>query len=239
MMVQPRIDLRMKRDALLASPLFREMQPEELNEILGFAHERHIAKGTTIFRKGDSGSFMMALLIGRVRVGNVSQDGKEITLNVIGPGEVLGEIALLDGDPRSADAVALEDITFIVVERRDFMPFLRRHPPLMERLLTVLCERLRRTSLALEEVALFDLPARLARALVKLASDYGRAVPDDEGGGVRIGLKLSQRDISTLVASSRESVNKQLRVWREGRFIDQREGHIVLINTAGLRALYE
>ena len=231
-----RIDARMKRDALLASAFFRAMRPEEVDAILAFASERRLSRGTTIFSKGAPGSSLMAVLAGRVRIGTVSAEGKEVTLNVIGPGEIFGEIALLDGKPRSADAMAVEDTTVLVVERRDFLPFLLRHGALVERLLGVLCDRLRRTSGALEELALFDLPARLARVLVKLADDYGRA---DPAGGVRIGLKLSQRDLSTLVASSRESVNKQLRVWRETGALDLREGHLVLARPQELAALTE
>ncbi len=230
----PRIDIAMKREALLASPFFRPMSVPELDEIIGFASERRYAKGATIFSKHDDGSSMMAVLAGRVRIGAVSADGKEVMLNVIGPGEIFGEIALLDGKPRSADAVALEDTTLMVVERRHFLPFLFRNEGMVERLLAVLCDRLRRTSLALEEIALFDLPARLARVLTKLAEDYGRPA----GGGVRIDLKLSQRDLSTLVASSRESVNKQLRVWRENGTIDQQQGYLVVLRPQALEALY-
>ena len=108
----------------------------------------------------------------------------------------------------------------------------------MERLLVVLCDRLRRTSLALEEIALFDLPSRLARVLTKLAEDYGRPVAGEQGGGTKIDLKLSQRDLSTLVASSRESVNKQLRAWRENGTIGQRDGHLVVLKPQELEALF-
>ena len=226
----------MKRDALLSSPFFRSMRPEELDDIVAFATERRYARGETVISKGDPGSSMMAILAGRIRIGNVSQDGKEVTLNVIGPGEIFGEIALLDGKPRSADGVALEATTVLVVERRDFMPFMLRHEGLVERLLVVLCDRLRRTSIALEEIALFDLPARLARLLIKLAADYGRPAV---GGGERIDMKLSQRDLSTLVASSRESVNKQLRIWREEGALDLVDGHIILRRPETLRTLYE
>jgi hypothetical protein len=99
----------------------------------------------------------------------------------------------------------------------------------------VLCDRLRRTSGALEEIALFDLPAGLARLLVKLAADYGKP---HEGGGIRIGMKLSQRDLSSLVASTRESINKQLRIWRQAGTIDLVDNHIVLLQPQNLRALY-
>jgi CRP-like cAMP-binding protein len=176
---------------------------------------------------------MLAVLRGRVRVSAVSADGREITLNTISPGEVVGEIALLDGKPRSADATAIEETTALVVERRQFLPFLRQNEDLYLRLLAVLCDRLRRTSLALEGIALFDLPARLARLLLKLAEDYGRPV----NGGTRIDMKLSQRDLSTLVASSRESVNKQLRVWRDEGVVLVDEGYLILCRPAALQHL--
>lgn len=230
-----RIDLRMKRDTLLTSPFFRPMRPDELDQILGLATEIRAAKGAAVFGKGDAGDSMMAVLAGRVRIGAISPDGKEVTLNVIGPGEIFGEIALLDGKPRSADATAIEDSVLMVLERRHFMPFLLRHDDLVERMLVVLCDRLRRTSLALEEIALFDLPVRLARLLVKLADDYGRPVED----GLRIDLKLSQRDLSTLVASTRESVNKQLRTWNRDGVLAQQDGYMVLRNPEALHALAE
>jgi CRP-like cAMP-binding protein len=228
-----RLERSAKRAALLASPLFAAMQPEELDEILKFALDRRARRGQTIFQRGDEGSSLMAVLRGRVRISSVSGDGKELTLNVINPGEIFGEIALLDGQPRSADAVAIEDTVLLVVERRYFLPFLRHKEDLCLRLLAVLCSRLRRTSTALEEIALFDLPVRLARVLLKLAEDYGRP----GSTGTRIDLKLSQRDLSNLVAASRESVNKLLRTWRENGTVELEDGFIVLRRPVGLRAL--
>jgi CRP/FNR family cyclic AMP-dependent transcriptional regulator len=229
----PRLERDVKRTALLASPLFQAMQQTELDEILRFASERRVRRGQTIFQRGDNGSSLMAVLRGRVRISSFSGDGKEVTLNVINPGEIFGEIALLDGQSRSADAAAIEDTLLLVVERRHFVPFLRQNEDLFLRLLAVLCSRLRRTSMALEEIALFDLPVRLARVLLKLAEDYGRTGTD----GTRIDLKLSQRDLSNLVASSRESVNKQLRIWRESGAVDMEDGFIVLRRPAELKRL--
>jgi CRP-like cAMP-binding protein len=222
-----------KRAALTSSPLFQAMKPGELDEIVKLSSEKRWPRGATIFQKGDEGSSMMAVLGGRVRVSAVSADGREITLNVISPGEIFGELALLDGKPRSADATAVEETTLLVVERKQFLPFLKQNDDLYLRLLAVLCDRLRRTSLALEGIALFDLPARLARLLLKLAEDYGRPCPQ----GTRIDMKLSQRDLSTLVASSRESVNKQLRIWREDKVVLFDEGYLVLCRPAELQAL--
>ncbi len=228
-----RLERNARRAALQGSPLFDDMRPEELDEILKLATERRFRRGQTIFQRGDNGSSLMAVLRGRVRISSVSGDGKELTLNVINQGEIFGEIALLDGEPRSADATAIEDTLLLVVERRQFLPFLAQNQSLFLRLLAVLCARLRRTSTALEEIALFDLPVRLARVLLKLAQDYGRPGT----AGTRIDLKLSQRDLSNLVAASRESVNKQLRAWREAGTVDQEDGFIVLRRPADLRRL--
>ena len=178
----------------------------------------------------------MAVLSGRVKISSVSAEGKEVTLNVINQGEIFGEIALLDGKRRSADATAVEDTLLLVVERRHFLPFVRNNDDLYLRLLSVICDRLRRTSLALEELALFDLPARLARVLLKMADDYGRPAT---GSGVRIDMKLSQRDLSTLVASTRESVNKQMQAWRKDGVVDMDAGYIVLRRADDLQMLVE
>ena len=223
------------REALLKSPLFQAMTPEELDGTLKLAIDRRYPRGSLIFQKGDEGSSLMAVLQGRVKISSVSSEGKEITLNVIHQSEIFGEIALLDGKRRSADATASEDTLLLVVERRHFLPFLRQNDDLYLRLLAVLCERLRRTSMALEELALFDLPARLARVLLKMAEDYGRPAV----GGVRIDVKLSQRDLSTLVASTRESVNKQMQSWRRDGVVDMDAGHIVLCRSHELHMLVE
>lgn len=228
--------MQLKREALLSNALFQSMRGPEIDDVIAHSTERRVARGTLIFSKGDLGSSMMAVLSGRVRVGTQSAEGKEITLNEIRPGEVFGEIALLDGKARSADALAVEDTLLMVVERKHFLPLLMRHEGLVERLLIVLCDRLRRTSLALEEIALANLPARLARVLCKLAEDYGR--PSSEGG-VRIEMKLSQRDLANLVASTRESVNKQLKVWRTTGSVSLDEGYYSLRRPGDLRALFE
>ena len=228
-----KLDRDIRRSALLASELFQAMRPAELDETLKLASERRFRRGQAIFQKGDNGSSMMAVLRGRVRVSSVSSEGKEVTLNVINPGQVFGEIALLDGEPRSADCTAIEDTLLLVVERRQFLPYMTSNPDLTLRMIGVLCRKLRRASNALEELALFDLPGRLARVLLNLAQDYGR--PDQ--GGTRIDLKLSQRDLSNLVASSRESVNKQLRAWRESGTVDLQNGYLVLCRPAELRRL--
>ena len=220
-----------RREALLSSALFQAMRPEEFDGILRAATDRRYRRGQTIFQKDDEGSSMMAVLSGRVRIGAMSPEGKEITLNMISAGEVFGELALLDGKPRSADATAFEDVHLLVIERRHFVPYLEGDKDLALRLLSVLCERLRNTSETLSDFVMFDLPVRLGRTLIKLARDYGTPV----GPAVRIGIKLSQNDLSRLVAATRESVNKQMRVWEDEGLVVKEGGLLIVKNLDALK----
>jgi CRP/FNR family cyclic AMP-dependent transcriptional regulator len=217
-------DRARQRLALLNCPLFAAIPPAGQERILDLASERSAQRGQIIFQKGDTDSSMMAVLRGSVRISSGSPDGKEVILNTIGTGEVFGEIALLDGKPRSADATAAEDCTLLVVERRHFLPFLLENQDLMLQMLAVLCQRLRQTSDALGDMVMLDMPGRLARLLVRLADAHGSATPQ----GIRIDFKLSQHDIGTRVASSRESVNKQLHIWRDAGWLSLDRGYIIL-----------
>jgi len=211
------------------------MRAGELDELIAMSSERRVAKAALVFSKGDPGSFMITVLQGRLRVLSTSRDGREVTLNIVAPGEVVGQISLLDGKPRSADAVAVEETIMMVTERRYFLPFLEAHPDFALRLLLVLCGRLRKAFGALEDIALFDLPARLARLLLELAETQGEAT----AAGTRISGRLSQRELANLVFSSRESVNKQLRIWREAGVLTTASGHIIILDPASLQGTFE
>jgi CRP-like cAMP-binding protein len=156
-------------------------------------------------------------------------------LNTIRTGEVFGEMALLDGRPRSADATAAEDCELMVIERKHFLPYLLSNQDLVLRMLAMLCQRLRQTSDALGDLVMLDLPGRLARLLLRLADDHGSTTQS----GVRIEFKLSQRDIGTRVASTRESVNKQLQVWRDAGWVSLDRGYITLRQPERFRQMCE
>jgi CRP-like cAMP-binding protein len=222
-----------KREMLRQVPLFQDLRPAEIEQVLGFSAEQRVARGTLLFQRGDPGSSMMVLLLGRVRISAVSAEGKEITLNVIEAGGIFGEIALLDGKERTADATAVEDSVLLVIERSQFLPFLQRNEDLILRMMALLCTKLRSTSTTLEEIATLPLPARLASVLLKLAGEYGAHTP----AGELIRMKLSQRDISSLVAATRESVNKQLRQWREEGVLTESGGYLVIRSIEALRRL--
>jgi CRP-like cAMP-binding protein len=220
--------------ALLAQHfVLAQLTPAELDRVVAMAGERQFANGKVIFQKGDPGTSLMAVLSGRVRISAFSEDGKEIILNIIEPGQVFGEIALLDGKERTADAIAMGPTTLLVLDRREFIPFLERNPKIAIRLLEVLCERVRRTSEMVESVAFLDFGARLARLLLRLADTHGEETDD----GVRIGLKLSQTDLGNLIASTRESVNRQLNAWSEEGVVALERGLITILDRDALEDL--
>ncbi len=219
---------RTSADALAptANSLLGALSAEERRQVLAQAITRIYPRGATLLRRGDPAGAMIMVTQGRVRIGVSSEEGREVTLGILGPGDVLGEMALLDGQARSADAVALEDCTVQVLERGRFLRLLRETPDLALRLLAVLTERLRRANLALEDIALLSLEGRLARLLTRLANDYGKPAG---GRQIRIEVKLSQKDLSALVGGSREKVNRQLRVWEEDGTIGKEQGYLVLL----------
>jgi CRP-like cAMP-binding protein len=222
-----------KRALLADHPLFGQLVPEELERLVAYMRlVRHPAR-TVLFRKGDPGTHMVVVVRGRIKVCTHSEDGKELVLNLINPGEVVGEIALLDGSDRTADAVTLTDSDLLILERRDFIPFLQRHPDSCMRLFAVLCERLRKTSELLEEALFLEGSSRLAKRLVHLAEVFGKPVP----GGVKIDISLSQQQLGNMVGMSRESMNKQLKQWRREGLIRIEDGHYVLTDLDAMRDL--
>ncbi|UEM18861.1 Crp/Fnr family transcriptional regulator [Skermanella mucosa] len=226
--------LEEKLAVLAEHSLLKHVDPGELSQLAAYATVAQHRPRAIIFRQGDPGSSMMAVLSGRVRICSYSAEGKEVTLNIVRKGEYFGEIALLDGKHRTAEAVAIEDTSLLVLERRHFLPWLESHPTVCLRMFNVLCDRLRRTSTQLEDTLFLEVPIRLARCLVRLATAFG---VEERGGGTRIDVKLSQQQLGTLVGITRESTNKHLNEWQRDGLITVSAGSITIRDLDGLREL--
>jgi len=179
---------------------------------VGRARMRHFAAGETIFLMGSPGGSMMAVLSGTVRISIPSQEGREILLAVLLPGEVFGEIALLDGKERTADARAMTACDLAVLERRDVLEFLKRQPNAWPRVVEVLCDRLRATDLKMAEVAMQQLPVRIAKVLLRMTYVEPLSRPADR-------VRVSQRELGNIVGAARESVNKCLSEWQRSGWV--------------------
>lgn len=218
-----------KKALLRSHPFFTGLDSRIVERLVPHALTRKVKRGTLLFRKGDAGSNLYAVCAGAVRVSAPSDQGKDAIFNLIVPGEIFGEVAFLDGGPRTADAVMIESGELMVVERRDFLPLLQDYPELALRLLEVLCGRLRRTSQQVEDMVFLGLEPRLAKALLHLYDHSSFKAPQK--------FKVTQRDISQLIGASRESVNKQLRSWERRKWLKLKRGGLVILAPDVLRRL--
>jgi CRP/FNR family cyclic AMP-dependent transcriptional regulator len=212
--------------------IFRDLEPEALDQLCRYAKHSTLKRGTTIFSRGDFGNSLFAVISGTVKMSISSAEGRSAIFNLIGPGEIFGEIALLDGLPRTADATANTNCEIFVIDRREFLPFVRSQPALAMKFIELLCTRLRWTSDQVEQVILQNLPGRLASALLRLAEKHALA---PEGRSIAI----TQQEISEMVGMTRESINKQLRVWAARNWVRLEHGAIVVLNAESLLALIE
>lgn len=221
-----------KLSVLRQHPIFRDLEPEALDQLCRYAKLTTLKRGATICSKGDPGNSLFAVVSGTVKISISSPEGRNAILNLIGPGEVFGDIAVLDGQPRSADATANTNCEIYVIDRRDFLPFVRSQPALAMKLIELLCARLRRTSDQVEQVILQDLPGRLASALLGLTEKH-KSEPNGRT------IAITQQEISEMVGMTRESINKQLRAWAARNWVRLEHGAIVVLDTPALRELAE
>jgi len=230
-----RMSLESFRRSLGNCVLFREIVAVDKDALLSRARLRRFGAGETIFLMGSPGDSMMAVLGGNVRISVPAVDGREIVLAILHENEVFGEIAMLDGKERTADARALTPCTLAILERRDVLAFMDRHPSAWLRLVEVLCERMRRTDVHIAEVALLQLPIRLAKALLRMSS----LEPIASVGHKTATIQLSQRELGNLVGAARESVNKCLREWQRAGIVRIESSLITIADRATLEELAE
>ncbi len=223
------------RRLLAACMLFRDLSADERKDLVARARVRTFSSGDTVFLMGSLGDSMMAVLTGNIRISVPSSEGKEIVLAIMQPDDFFGELALLDGKARSADAKAITDCSLAVLERRDVLAFFDRHPSAWLGLVQVLCRRLRATTEQTAEVALLDLPGRLAKTLLRL----GGVDQDSESARPALQISLSQRELGNIVGASRESINKCLREWQRSGVIKTENNVISIKNRKTLKKMAE
>ncbi len=224
-----------RRELLAANQLFEHVDEADLDALLATAKVTRYRADQMVFQKDEPGLAMMAVLDGRIKISSMSMEGKEAVLNIIEPGMVFGEIALLDGRERTADATAMVDSELLVIYREDFLPLLESRPGLAIRMLEVVCGRLRDTSKLVEDAFTLTTPTRLARQLLRLAESYGKQTND----GVLIDFKMSQRELAAYVGLARENINRQLRSWEKEALISLAAGAVTIVDLETMRDIAE
>lgn len=189
-----------------------------------------LREGEVAFCKGDTDSTIFLIGSGRVKICVTTPDGRESVIAILSSGDCFGELAALDNEPRSADAVAMEDTTAWRLAQEDFIALLERSPSFARRLISLLALRLRATDEHYTDMVFFDVFGRVARKLLELADSQGVATPR----GVEISFRLTQQDLANLTGTTRESVNKAMRFYRDRGYIASRGHYITIVSRSGL-----
>jgi CRP-like cAMP-binding protein len=222
----------MDRRRLLESvSIFDGLAQRELDLLLECTTTKHLGAKEVLFHKGDPGNQLFGILSGRLKVMATGCDGKEVVFGLMGPGEVIGEIALMDSNPRSATVAALEDSRLLTLHRRDLIPFLERHPSVAIHLAAVLAARLRRLSQHTEDTFFLTLAARTARKLLELEVEYGKVE------GKPFELRLPQQELADMVGTTRESINKQLRDWEQHGLVALGRARVTILDHEAMEAI--
>ena len=220
---------RAGRMMLQGSPLFRGLAPATLDRIAALAAQRSYRRGEILFSAGDAGDALFGVVSGRIRISTGNAEGREIFLNIMAPGDTFGEIALLDGGPRTATATAIEASELVSLRREPLFDLLEKEPRTALELLRLCGERLRWTSGLLEDAALLDAPARLAKRLLSLCELHG----EDASGGRAV--KISQEELANFLGVTRQAVNEQLQAWKARGWVALGRGTVILHDAAALK----
>lgn len=213
--------------------LFQSLGDEDLENLLSKLKRRSLKKGEALFRKGDEGNTLYIVREGSIKIVLPSEMGDEVTPAILSPGDFFGEMALLDGLPRSADAVALEHSELLALRRDDFLDFLKNNEEAIRAVFSAVSQRLRKTDDLLEDACFLPISTRLARRLLDLATTYGSETGGDEV--IQIDMQLTQKDLASMVGATRESINKELRLLREKGIVDTSGNFIQIINMDRLK----
>lgn len=196
----------MDNDVLRQAPLFSGLDDDAATSLGSSMTSVTIRRGETLFNEGDEGDELYVVTNGKIKLGRTSPDGRENLLAILGPGQMFGELPLFDPGPRSATATAVTEVEMRSLSHDALLPVLTEHPEVARALLHQLAARLRRTNEVVGDLVFSDVPGRVAKALLDLASRFGRKADD----GIHVNHDLTQEELAQLVGASRETVNKAL-----------------------------
>jgi CRP/FNR family transcriptional regulator, cyclic AMP receptor protein len=212
-------------------PFFAGLGPDALERVGAGTRIRRFRRGEVIFHLGDPGDALFIIVNGEVKISLPSESGDEAILVRLQQGDVFGELALLDGAPRSATATALDAVETVVLPRARFRELIAEEPVVRDALLASLAAELRRLTTQVEELHFLDITGRLAACLVRLATDGGTVLDD---GAIRLRTSLTQGDLASMVGSTRQSVNKLLGQFTSDGFVRLERDAIVVTDVEGL-----
>lgn len=218
---------------LRAAPSFRRLSAEDRQRVAGVARVRNYDKGDTVFAEGEPSDFFYSVSSGRVKVVKMLPSGKEVILEVFGAGEPLGAVAVYEGRPFPASAIAMEETACILIARLTFFSLLEQHPTLVRGMLTGLTLRLIELTKRLAELSGGRVEARFARLFLKLAQDIGTRRAD----GAFVALPLSRQELADMTGTTIETCIRIMSRWGKDEIVRTEKDGFVVVDTGSLEAL--
>jgi CRP-like cAMP-binding protein len=213
--------------------LLAPLPAEDRETLAGSFVRRSYPRAETIFRTGDPGTHLYLIEAGRVKITTSSAEGREALVAIIGRGEIFGELSLFDAGVRTADARTMEPTVLHALSHDLFRRFVQNHPKVAWEMFRILAGRLRAADEAIQDVVFFDVPGRVARRLLDLATRHGSA---DGSNGMRIDVPITQEEIAQMVGASRESVNKALATFIERGWVSLEDRMYTVRDPEALRS---
>jgi CRP-like cAMP-binding protein len=196
-----------EKELLRTVPIFSELTDEDIVSLARVAIRKHYAKDAVVFFENEEGDFFFMILDGRIKVTILGDDGREVILSLLGAGDFFGEMALLDNEPRSATAIAVEDSELLSLHRTDFQSVLSDKTSIAASLMRILSGRLRKANHQISTLALLDVYGRVARVIVDMAREEGRRLKDG-----RIAFRrATHQEIANRIGTTRETVTRMLK----------------------------
>jgi CRP/FNR family transcriptional regulator, cyclic AMP receptor protein len=226
------VDVRSTNEALTAVPLFRGLDEDGLETLMRSMRIRRFRRGETIFHVGDPGDALFIVVSGSIKITLPADTGDEAILATLRPGDFFGELALLDGAPRSATAIAIEPTETYILPRERFKDLVASDPVMREAVLATLAAEVRRLTHHVEELHFLDITGRLASRLARMTGEAGAARLDD--GAIRLPGPLTQGDLAAMIGCTRQSVNKLLGMFTDDGLIRLERDRIVVLDLDGL-----
>ena len=216
--------------------IFEGLSSDQLTPLAEQLRRRRYERGEVVFHQDDPGDRMHIIVEGRVRISLDSDDGREKDIALLNPGECFGEMALLDGSNRSANATAVDNLETLVLLRDDFQAFLRKHPQITSQMNSMLITRLRSANEMLGDTSFLDVPTRVAKHLLTLAGAVSPGMADPDEAGL-IEISIGQEELARVVGASRETVSRALNSYRRMGLLTTSHRRISIKDLKALRRM--
>lgn len=213
--------------------LFKRLSQEEMQRIEGATKMERVKRRGIIFFQGEPGEYVYFLKSGRVRLYRLLEDGKELTLDYLEPGDIFGELSIIGGYTHDTVAEAVEEAYVCAMRREDFEELLKRNPSLAFQITKLIGLRLQRVEGRIGDLIYKDIPRRLAYILLRLADKYGI----NDSRGILLRIKLSHKELASLIGSSRETVTLTMNEFKNKGFIENRHRRIIIKDKNALASL--